>query len=70
MIFDGASKGNPREAGGRGVIYNLEENIEMDYSWSIGFDTNNMVEAYDVWQGLKKPKNLGVDEAMVFGDFA
>ena len=53
---------------GGGVIYNLKENIEIDYSWSIGFDTNNMDEAYSLWQGLKQLENLGVDEAMVFGD--
>ena len=68
MFFDGASKFNPGVAGGGGVIYNLEENIEIYYSYSIVFATNNKVEAYGLWQGLKQLENLGMDEAMVFGD--
>ena len=53
LFFDGASKGSPRMAGGGGVIISLEEEIEMEYFWNIVNDSNNMAEAYRLWQGIK-----------------
>ena len=40
----------------------------MEYFWNIGTDSNNMIEAYGLWQGIKQPKVKGVEEAIVFGD--
>ena len=54
LSFDGASKGNPQMAGGGGDIINCEGEIEMEYFWNIGNDSNNMVEAYGIWQGIKQ----------------
>ena len=68
LFFDGASNGNPGMAGGGGVIICSEGKIETKYYWNIGEDSNNMAEAYGLWQGLKQLKDKGVDEAMVFGD--
>ena len=55
-------------ARGRGVIICPEGKIEVEYFWNIGIDSNNMVEAYGLWQGIKQLKEKGVEEAMVFGD--
>ena len=68
LFFDGASKGNPGVAGAGGVIMSPKGNDEYEYYWNIGIDTNNMVEAYGIWQGLKKQETLGVEEAIVIGD--
>jgi len=68
LSFDGASKGNPQMVGGGGDIINCEGEIEMEYFWNIGNDSNNMVEAYGIWQGIKQLEKKGVEEAIVFGD--
>ena len=68
LFFDGASKGNPGKAGSGGVITCLEGNIEVEYYWNIGFDSNNMAEVYGLWQGIKQLKDKGVEEDIVFGD--
>ena len=53
---------------GRGVIICPEGNIEVEYSWNIEFDSNNMVEVYGLWQGIKQLKEKGVEGAIVLGD--
>ena len=68
MCFDGASKGNPGRAGGGGVVIDPNGKVEIEYYWNIGYDSNNMAEAYGLWQGLKQLKKKGVGEVMVFGD--
>ena len=40
----------------------------MEYCWNIGYETNNMAEAYGLWQGIKQLLVKKVDEVMVFGD--
>ena len=59
------NKGNPS---GGGVIIDPDRKVEVEYSWNIGYDTNNMAEAYGLWQGLKQMQKKGVDKVMVFGD--
>ena len=68
LFFDGASKGNLGRVGGGGVVINPRGKVEIEYFWNIGYDSNNMVEAYGLWQGLKKLQKKGVDEVMVIGD--
>ena len=68
LFFDGASKGNPGKAGGGGVIIDPDGKIEIDFSWNIGIDSNNMAEVYGLWQGLKQLQGKGVEEVLVFGD--
>ena len=68
LFFDGVSKGNPGSAGGGGVIFDPGGNKESEYFWNIGFDSNNMAEAYGLWQGLNQLKVIGAEEVMVFGD--
>ena len=40
----------------------------MEYSWNIGYETNNIAEAYGLWQGLKQLLVTKVEEVLVFGD--
>ena len=68
LFFDGASKGNPGKAGGGGVVINPRGKVEIEFSWNIGHDSNNMAEAYGLWQGLKQVQKVGADEAVVIGD--
>ena len=68
LFFDEASKGNLGKAGGGGVIINPDGKVKVDYCWNIGYETNNMAEAYGMWQGLKQLLVKKVDEVMVFGD--
>ena len=68
LFFDGASKGNPGKVGGGGVIMDPGGKIVTEYSWNIGYDSNNMAEAYNLWQGLIQLKEKGVGEVSVFGD--
>ena len=68
LFFDGASKGNPGEAGGGGVLYDPEDNLLLKYSWGLGTETNNKAEGLALWQGLIQAKNLGINELTVFGD--
>jgi hypothetical protein len=48
LFFDGASKGNPDEASGGGVIIDPKEIKVISYSWGIDKDTNNIVESLDL----------------------
>ena len=46
LFFDGASKGNPGRVGGGGIILEPGGKIEIEYYWNIGYNSNNMAEAY------------------------
>ena len=68
LFFDGVSKGNPGRAGGGGIVIDPGGNVEIEYYWNIGHNTNNMAKAYGLRQGLKQLQKKGVEEVMVFGD--
>ena len=68
LFFDGASKGNPGRAGGGGIIMEPGGKVEIEYYWNIGYNSNNMAEAYWLLQGLKLLKQKVVEEVLVFGD--
>ena len=53
LFFDGASKENPWVSGGGRVIIFLKGNTKSEYYCNTGIDTNNMAEAYGIWQGLR-----------------
>ena len=44
------------------------DNLILKYSWGIGNDTNNNVEALALWQGLYQAKALGIRDLTVFED--
>ena len=52
ILFDGASKGNPGEAGAGGILLNLGGQVEHTFSWGIGSRTNNEAEWMDLIQSL------------------
>ena len=54
--------------GSDGVIIYPEGEIEVEYYWNIGIESNNMAEVYGLWQGIKQLKGKGVEEATVYGD--
>jgi hypothetical protein len=45
LSFDGASKGNPGQAGGGGLIVNPNEEVLVRYAIGLGIATNNHAEA-------------------------
>ena len=68
LFFDGASKGNPGEAGGGGVIFGPDGDLNFTYSWNLGIDSNNMAEALALWKGLNKALLRGIQDLTVVGD--
>ncbi len=75
MNCDGASSGNPGEAG-IGVVIQLSDedarrmNLEGTYtiSESIGIATNNVAEYSALIKGLEKAKSLGLKKIQLFLD--
>jgi ribonuclease HI len=61
----GAIKGATR---GGGIFLNPDEMVELDFSWGFGEDTNNIVEALALWQGIFQLKSLGINDVLVFED--
>lgn len=51
--IDGDSKGNPGDAGYRGVIRDEEGNIKVIFYSHLGRETNNMGELMAIKQGLE-----------------
>ena len=45
LFFDGASKGNPGQAGAGGILLNVENVILSSYAWGLGLDSKNKAEA-------------------------
>jgi hypothetical protein len=68
LFFDGASKGNPGQAGCGGIIIDPSGNTHSVYAWGIGHSTNNQAEFLGLWQGLHQALQLGIQEIRIFGD--
>lgn len=68
LNFDGASKGNPGEAGIGGILRNHEGTPLKIYFGNIGWDTNNIAEMEGLWQGLLLARNLNLQPLIVEGD--
>ena len=56
LSFDGASKGNPGQAGGGGIIENPLEATTIKFALGLGIESNNREEALALWQGLIQAK--------------
>jgi ribonuclease HI len=56
-------------AGVVGVIYDLEENKIVEYSWGLGKETNNKVEILTVYMGLNLFRERNIQTLIVLGDF-
>lgn len=68
LFFYGAAKGNPGNSRAGGVIKSAEGITEASYAWGVGVNTSIQAQALALLQGLKVLKNLGIREAVVFGD--
>jgi ribonuclease HI len=69
LFCDGASSGNPGDAG-IGVVIRLLEGNTKEYRIShyIGVATNNVAEYSALIRGIKEARSLGVREVKVFLD--
>lgn len=65
LFFDGASKGNPRVAGGGGVLVNPNGQLDLSYAWGLGAETNNRAKALALWQGLNQAISKNVKDLIV-----
>jgi ribonuclease HI len=68
LFFDGASKGNPGQAGGGGIIIDPSGNIHTVYAWGLGHASNNQAEFLALWQGLHQALKMGIQSLRIFGD--
>jgi ribonuclease HI len=68
LFFDGASKGNPGQAGGGGIIENLTEATATRFAMGLGIESNNRAEALALWQGLHQANKLRIQELTIIGD--
>lgn len=68
LFFDGAAKGNPRNAS-TGVVNKYREGqVEHRFACGLGQDTNTQAEVMALLQGLKALHQVGIKEAMIMGD--
>jgi ribonuclease HI len=68
LFFDGASKGNPGQAGGGGIIENLTEATTIHFALGLGIESNNRAEAMALWQGLLQAKKHRIHDLIIIGD--
>ncbi|GLJ29202.1 hypothetical protein SUGI_0575960 [Cryptomeria japonica] len=68
LNFDGAAKGNPRQAGYGGIIRNDEGSILGCIAGNMGIATNNEVEAWAMARGIKLCVEQGYNMVEVEGD--
>lgn len=67
LYCDGASRGNPGEAGIGCVIF-LNDDREIKISEYVGKTTNNVAEYKALIRGLEEAQKLGVEEIEIFSD--
>ena len=68
LFFDGASKGNPRAAGARGILLDPGGKIEQTFAWGLGTWTNNEAEWLALLQGLQILQDKNYQKVLIFGD--
>ena len=68
LSFDGASKGNPGQAGGGGIIEKPNAEILVRYAVGLGIASNNQAEAMALWQGLCHSQSNGIRDLVIIGD--
>lgn len=65
---DGASRGNPGQAGAGAVIRDPQGNVARELRRYLGVMTNNMAEYSALVMALAEAKAMGVSEVEVFAD--
>ena len=68
LFFDGASKGNPVQAGGGGIIFEPSGNPHLSYAWGLRHASNNQAEYLALWKGLNQARKLNIKKLTIFGD--
>ncbi len=68
LYCDGASRGNPGQAGAGAVLMDAGGDIKGQYGEYLGQATNNVAEYQALILGLKMARNLGVQKIQVFAD--
>lgn len=68
LNFDGASKGNPGNAGFGGIFRDYKGSPILIFYGNIGWDTNNSAELEGLWQGLRLAQNLSYKLLEIEGD--
>jgi hypothetical protein len=68
LSFDGASKGNPGQAGGGGILESPNAETLLRYALGLGTATNNCAEAMALWQGLRQANKQGIRNLVIIGD--
>ena len=63
------NKWKHRGSRGGGVFFTSDGLLETTFTWGLGEDTNNMVEALAIWQGLRIAKTHGSTKLTVLRDF-
>jgi ribonuclease HI len=56
------------EVGAGGVLYNPKGKRMLCYSWNLGVTSNNMVEAYAMYQGPLLAQDRQLSHILVIGD--
>ena len=49
LFFDGASKGNPGQAGGGSIIIDPSSKLYLSYAWGLGYTSNNQAKYLALW---------------------
>jgi ribonuclease HI len=68
IFFDGASKGNPENAGAGGVIYSSDGILRDCFYWGLGQKTNNQAEILGLLKACLIAREKGDKDLQVFGD--
>jgi len=68
IYSDGGARGNPGPAGIGAILYDEQKKVVAEVSEYLGEATNNQAEYKAIIAGLKKAKELGVDEADCYLD--
>jgi ribonuclease HI len=68
LYCDGASRGNPGEAGAGVVLIDAFDDIRVQHGEYLGQATNNVAEYQALLLGLQMARNLGVKKIQVFAD--
>jgi ribonuclease HI len=68
LYCDGASRGNPGQAGAGVLLVDAFGDIRVQYGEYLGQTTNNVAEYQALLLGLKMARNLGIKKIQVFAD--
>ena len=66
-FFDGANQGEPPLGGARAVIF-FPSTKKMKIKFATGKASNNKAELSTLWETLKVPKNIHIQEIQIYGD--